>query len=190
MIYQLHAVARSVVFAAFCVSLLVALAGWLVRTRRISPFSSVGRALRSMSEPFTGPVERRLARAGGNPVHAGWWLVVGVAVVGVLLLSLLDWMARLAAELSWAKGGGPRAMFALAVTLAYEILLVALLVRVLGSWLGQFRYSRWMRPAYALTDWLVEPISRVLPPFGAFDLSPLVAWLVLWVLRELLLWVV
>jgi YggT family protein len=38
-----------------------------------------------------------------------------------------------------------------------------------------------------MTEWLVAPIRRVLPPVGMFDLSPLVAWLALTVLRSLLL---
>ncbi len=186
----LYPVARYVVFGVFCLALLVALAGWLVRTRRVSPFGALGRGLRSLSEPFTGPIERRLVRAGGNPVHAGWWLVIGVAVVGVLVLSLLEWLARLGAEFSGAASLGPRAIAALAVVLAYDVLFVALLARVIGSWLGMFRYSKWMRPAYALTDWLVGPISRVLPPMGMLDWSPLAAWLVLWLLRQFLLSVI
>jgi uncharacterized protein YggT (Ycf19 family) len=47
-----------------------------------------------------------------------------------------------------------------------------------------------MRIFYALTDWLVEPIRRVLPQMGMFDWSPLVAWLVLLVLRSVLLSVI
>src|SRR5256885_16730854 len=64
------------VFSLFVLSALVALASWLVRTRRLSPFGPVGRALRGATEPVLRPVERRLVRLGGNPVHAGWWLVV------------------------------------------------------------------------------------------------------------------
>jgi len=184
---SLHALARSVVFAVFCLSLLIALAGWLVRTRRISPFSHLGRLFRSVSEPFTSPIERRLVRAGGNPVHAGWWLVVGVAVAGVILLSLWDWAIGMVGAMSGAASGGPRAVAGLVVVIAYNVLIVALFVRVIGSWFGAFRYSRWMRPAYALTDWLVEPLRRILPPFGMMDVSPLAAWFVLWVLRQLLL---
>ena len=48
------------------------------------------------------------------------------------------------------------------------------------------RYSRWLRPAYWLTDWVVEPLRRVLPPFGMFDLSPLAAIFVLWILRAVI----
>src|SRR5438034_7436937 len=83
-------VVRYGVFSLFVLSALVALASWLVRTKRLSPFGPVGRALRGATEPVLRPVERRLVRLGGNPVHAGWWLVVVVAAGGVLLLSLLD----------------------------------------------------------------------------------------------------
>src|SRR3989442_216737 len=75
-------VVRYGVFPLFVLSALVALASWLVRTRRLSPFGPVGRALRGATEPVLRPVERRLVRLGGNPVHAGWWLVVVVAAGG------------------------------------------------------------------------------------------------------------
>ena len=61
--------------------------------------------------------------------------------------------------------------------------MAALFIRVIASWLGGLRYTRWLRPVYALTDWLVIPIQRHMPPFGMLDLSPLVAYLVLMVLR-------
>src|ERR1043166_2443646 len=89
---EFQTVARYAVIGVFAVSLIAALASWLVRTQRVSPFGALGRALRAASEPLIRPVERRLVRAGGNPVHAGWWLVVGVAAAGVVLLSLLNWL--------------------------------------------------------------------------------------------------
>src|SRR5256712_7807702 len=90
---ELQLALRYVVFAAFAASVLVALASWLVRTRRVSPFGALGRTLRTASEPLIRPVETRLVRAGGNPVHAGWRLVVAGAAVGVLLLTLWNWRA-------------------------------------------------------------------------------------------------
>jgi YggT family protein len=44
-----------------------------------------------------------------------------------------------------------------------------------------------MRPAYVLTDWMVEPLRRVVPPIGMFDLTPLVAWFLILLLRGFLL---
>jgi uncharacterized protein YggT (Ycf19 family) len=56
-------------------------------------------------------------------------------------------------------------------------------VRVIAAWFGLFRYSRWVRPAYILTDWIVEPLRRVVQSVGAFDITPLVAWFALWLAR-------
>lgn len=182
-----HTVARYVVLVAFAASVLLACASWLVRTRRVSPFGVVGRALRAATDPLLRPVEARLVRSGGNPVHAGWWLVVGVAAAGVLLLAAWNWLEGLAYGAAAAFSGGPRAAAALGIVLAYKIVVAALVVRVLASWFGYHRYTRWLAPAYALTDWVVEPIRRVLPPLGALDWSPLAAWLVLYVLERILL---
>jgi len=187
---ELQVAIRYLVFAAFAASVLVALASWLARTRRISPFGALGRTLRTVSEPLIRPVETRLVRAGGNPVHAGWWLVVAVAAGGVVLITLWNWVVDTAFSVAAAYAAGPRATIALAVDVVYRIIYVALWVRVLASWFGYFRYSRWVRPAYALTDWLVEPIRRVLPTAGGFDWSPLAALLALWVLKRVLLTIV
>src|SRR2546422_11154422 len=76
---DLHTLARYAVFAVFVLSVVVAFASWLVRARRVSPFGTLGRALRALSDPLIRPREARLGRLGGNPVNAGWGLVVVVA---------------------------------------------------------------------------------------------------------------
>src|SRR5216117_4216821 len=106
--YDVHTILRVLVFAAFCLAALVALAGWLVRTRSVSPFGGVGRTLRSVTDSVLRPVETRLVRLGGNPVHAGWWLVVVVAAGGVLLLSLLDWIIHTVGSVVGSVANGPR----------------------------------------------------------------------------------
>src|SRR5882762_10597001 len=187
---ELQVAIRYLVFAAFATSVIVALGSWLVRTRRVSPFGVLGRTLRTASEPLIRPVETRLVRAGGNPVHAGWWLVVAVAAAGVVLITLWNWVVDWAFSVAAAYAAGPRATIALAVDVVYRIIYVALWVRVLAGWFGDVRCSRWVRPAYALTGWRVEPIRRVLPPAGGFDWSPLAALLALWVLKRVLLTIV
>lgn len=181
------AILRYAVFGAFGVAVAAAGASWLVRTRRLSPFSALGRVARRASEPLIAPVERRLLRAGGNPVNAGWWLVMGVAMGGVLFLGLARWLVSAARSVQFAFGAGPAATIALGINIVYTVLVIALLARVIGSWLGVFRYTSWMRPAYVLTDWIVEPLRRVLPLFGPFDWSPLAALVLLWILKSIAL---
>jgi YggT family protein len=123
---------------------------------------------------------------GGNPAHAGGWLVVITAVAGIVLVSLFGWLMTTFEVARAAALSGPRATISLSVDLAYRIVIFALLVRVIASWFGMGRYSRWIRPAYILTDWIVEPIRRIVPPFGAMDVSPLVAWFALWLIRGII----
>ncbi|HKA60070.1 MAG TPA: YggT family protein [Gemmatimonadales bacterium] len=182
----LFTVVRYLVFAVVALSALVAFGSWLVRTRRVSPFSALGRGLRSSTDTVLRPLERRIVRMGGNPAHAGGWLVVITAVAGIVLVSLFGWLVT-TFEIAYAAAiSGPRATISLIVGLAYRILVFALLVRVIASWFGMGRYSRWIRPAYILTDWIVEPIRRIMPPFGAMDVSPLVAWFALWFIRMMI----
>lgn len=175
---------RYAVVAAFGLSVLVALGSWLVRTRRLSPFGPVGRTLRQLTDPLMRPVERRVVRVGGNPVQAGWWLVIGTAILGILVVSLAQWLQTSWDSITGAARAGGRGVLDLVVRVAYDILFFAILVRVVASWLGRGRYTRWLRPAYWLTDWLVEPIRRILPTAGPIDFSPLVALLVLWLLKQ------
>ena len=180
-------VARYAVFGIFALSVAVAAGSWLVRTRKISPFSAFGRSLRSGTDAILGPVEKRVVRMGGNPVNAGWWLVVIVAAGGVVFISLLGWGLNAFQDAAGAAAAGPGAALALIVMFAYNVMFYAVIVRIVASWLGFFRYNRWMRPVYALTDWLIEPIRRVVPLLGMFDLSPLVALVILYLLKSILL---
>lgn len=179
-------VVRYLIFAVVALSALVALGSWLVRTRRVSPFSALGRGLRSSTDSVLRPLERRIVRMGGNPAHAGGWLVVITAVAGIVLVSLFGWLMTTFESARAAAVSGPRATISLILDLAYRIVIFALLVRVIASWFGLGRYSRWIRPAYILTDWIVEPLRRVVPSLGAIDITPLVAWFALWLARQML----
>lgn len=180
-------VARFVVLAVFLVAAFAGTASWLVRTRRISPFGGLGGFLRRASDPILRPVETRVVNMGGHPAQASFWLVIGTAVIGILLLTLLEWGASAIVALRAAAGGGARAIAAFVVGIAYSIVVVAIVIRVVASWFGLGRYTRWLRPAYVLTDWIVEPLRRAVPAMGAIDVTPLVAWLVLWLLRQFIL---
>jgi len=180
-------VTRYTVFGLFALSALVAFGSWLVRTRRISPFTAFGRSLRSITDAIVRPVERRLVRWGGNPVNAGWWLVIIVAAAGVVFISLMGWAVDALPAAASQVAGGPADTLRLIVEIAYKIVFYAIIVRVVASWLGYFQYTKWLRPVYAITDWIILPMRRVIPPIGMIDLSPFAALIALWFLKWLLL---
>lgn len=178
---------RSIVLLALAFAATVALTHWAVRSRRINPFGTWARLVRRVSDPVLLPLERRVIRAGGSPQNAPLWLLGLVIGCGLLLLSLTQWLIGTAAGLVLLAEGGPRIWLRVLVSAAFTILMAAILIRVIGSWLGIGEYRKWMRPVYALTNWLIDPIRRILPPVGIFDFSPMVAWLVLYVVRGFVL---
>ena len=140
-----------------------------------------------MTDAIVRPVERRLVRWGGNPVNAGWWLVIVVAAAGVVFISLMGWAVDAFPAAASQVAGGPADTLRLIIEIAYKILFYAIIVRVVASWLGYFQYTKWLRPVYAITDWVVLPVRRFVPPLGMIDISPLVALFVLYLLKLILL---
>ena len=183
----LYTSVRVLVVAALVYAALVAVTHWAVRDRRINPFGAWPRFMRRLSDPAILRLERRILRSGGNPQNAPLWLLGIVIAGGLVLLSLTHWFIGMAAGLSYALSSGPRVWVRMLVNAVFTILMAALLIRVIASWLGIGPYRRWMRPIMALTNWIIDPIRRILPPVGMFDFSPMVAWLVLYVLRGFVL---
>ena len=183
----LYLVVRTLVIAALVYAVAVGLTHWAVRNRRINPFGAWPRFMRKVSDPVLRPVEQRVLRAGGNPQNAPLWFLGIVIAGGLLLMSFTAWLIDTVARLQWMAESGPRVWIQSLVGLLFTLLMTAILIRVIGSWFGIGPYRKWMRPFYLLTDWLIEPIRRILPPMGIFDFSPMVAWLVLYVLRGFVL---
>lgn len=174
---------RILVIVALAYASVVALTHWATRSRRVNPFGSWARFIRKVSDPLLLPLERRILRAGGSPQNAPLWLLGIVIGAGLVLLSLTSWLIGTAAGLLLIAEGGPRVWARVLVNAIFTVLMAAILIRVIGSWVGVGPYRRWMRPFYALTNWLIDPIRRILPPMGMIDFSPMVAWLVLYVVR-------
>ena len=169
---------RLAIFAAALVMGVVALVDWLVRTRRISPFSGIARFCRRSVDPLMVPVERMVMRAGGQPASAPWWSLVTVVLGGILLLFLLGILRGILGQLGSAISE-PRLFPVLIVSWAFEIVELALIVRVLSSWFPISPYSKWVRWTYTLTDWMLVPLRRVIPTIGMVDITPIIAYLIL-----------
>jgi YGGT family. len=163
----------AVVFGAICVI------DWAVRTRKISPFNAVARFCRSTIDPFIAPIERKVVRAGGLPASAPLWALAVVVIGGILLLSLLDFIRGeiIAAMLSSQEGAA--GIFHLLVNWTFTILKLALIVRVISSWLPVSPYSRWISWSYRLSEPILAPMRRIVPNLGGLDVTPILAYFLL-----------
>jgi len=100
-------------------------------------------------------------------------------VAALLVVWSADFLAGVMHRFAFDLDRGAGGLFWFAIQLAGQIIVLALFIRVLGTWVGVGRYTGWMRPMYRVTDWIVEPLRRALPNVGMFDISPLIAWAIL-----------
>jgi YggT family protein len=171
--------ARILVAGAFACAMIVALTHWAVRRGLLSAFGGWARLVRRSSDPVVVPLERRLARAGANPQDAPIWLVGVVVVAGLAFIALINWLIGFIVSAYQSAESG--FLVALLVHSLFEILMFAIMIRVIASWLSISPYARPMRIVDILTDWLIEPLHRVIPPIGIFDVTPIVAYFLLYV---------
>ena len=170
----------AVVFGVICVL------DWAVRTRKISPFNAVARFCRSTVDPFISPIERRVVRAGGAPASAPLWALAAVVIGGILLLTLLDVIRLEVIRSVIASQEGTAGIFHLLVSWTFTILKLALVVRVISSWLPISPHSGWIRWSYALSEPILAPLRRIVPNFGGLDLTPILAYFLLNIVESLL----
>ncbi|MDI6771269.1 MAG: YggT family protein [bacterium] len=69
--------------------------------------------------------------------------------------------------------------------LAYKIITTLIFVRVALSWFPTLRHPA-VKVVHDLTSPILDPIRRVIPAAGGLDLSPIVAILLLYLARNLL----
>jgi YggT family protein len=183
----LLAIVRPLVLVTTVAVALGAAASWATATRRLTPFRGLGRFARQRVDPLFKPAERRLLLLGGQPAHAPWWTVAAVAIAGLLLISALQFLITQLLMADVAARSGARGLMRLGVIWTFAVVKLAIIARVVSSWLGGSRYVRWWRWAFAITDPFMEPLRRVLPALGPIDVSPIVAYFGVVLLQALVL---
>lgn len=170
---------RPALFAATAVVAVCCAISWAARTRRISPFSALGRFAREQVDPRLRSIEHTVLNAGGSPTSVPWWGLAAFAVLGILFQSLLGYIVGILAGTVLGFSSGPRGALRALAQLTFAVIQIALMVRVLSSWFGNLARAPWLRWTYTLTEPLLAPLRAVLPALGPFDISPLVLYYLL-----------
>ncbi|HNT78262.1 MAG TPA: YggT family protein [Anaerolineae bacterium] len=104
------------------------------------------------------------------------------------LQSILSWALQLlhfAALFTVDPLGTLGQLLILIINIAFQLYSLALLLRVLFEWLRIPYTGRMMRFLWNITEPLLAPIRRLLPSLGGWDFSPLVAYLLIGLLRQI-----
>lgn len=186
-LYYLVLGTRAFVFLCFLLAAIVALAHWAVKHGHLQPFSGLATGIRRLAEPLLKPVERKVHQRGGNPVNAPYYLFWGTLFGGLALVALMQWLAVTIYQMTVASAAGPRGLVVMVVGWLFSILMLAIFVRVIASWFSISPYNKFMRLVHGLTDWLLDPLRKVIPPIGMIDIVPMVAYFMLYLARNFVL---
>lgn len=77
--------------------------------------------------------------------------------------------------------------FATFVNLLFTVLWLAILGRVIMSWVSPRGNDPVTPLLYQITEPILRPIRQVVPPLGMFDLTPMIALILLSIIQSMLL---
>lgn len=73
-----------------------------------------------------------------------------------------------------------------AVQLLFLVLQVAILVDVLFSWVRPNPYNPFVRLTHQVAAIVLDPLRRVVPPFGGLDITPIIALFLLQIAESII----
>lgn len=167
-----------VIGTLFSLYVLVLMLRFLLAWVRADFYNPVSQFLVKATNPLLVPLRRIIPPLGGIDM-ASVVLMLAVQMLGIALILLL-------------RGGGigiqALVFISLAelVDLAFKVYIYGIIIQAILSWVNPGTYNPAVSLLHSLTEPVLRPARRVIPPISGMDLSPLVAILVLEVLRRLI----
>ena len=127
----------------------------------------IAQAILKATSPLVIPLRRILPPLGRIDTAT---VVVAFVITYVTILILLSIRGETA-----SIGAIALSSFVYLVLLTLRLFVFAIIVRVLLSWLSPGGYNPAMAVIYSITDPVMRPFQRIIPPLGGFDLSPIFA---------------
>jgi YggT family protein len=159
LVFVVNAVAQLYLF----VLLLRILLPWLGADYR----NPITQAILKITSPVVVPLRRIIPPVGRVDTAT---VLVAFIIQYLLILLILLIFGRTA-------GIGEIALTAVVdlVLLTLRLFVFAIIIRVILSWISPGGYNPALAIIHALTDRVLRPFRRIIPPLGGLDLSPLLA---------------
>lgn len=150
----------------------------------LNPFGWIARTTRGITDPIVAPIRRGLIGFGIDPKYS--------PLVTILIMILLGWfILRLVASIANTVLGIlfsiqnqvviPIFGYVLYGLIDFYVLLI--FIRIIFSWAMVSYSNRVMRFLVDATEPLLGPLRGIIPRLGMFDISPIVAFIILWLFQ-------
>lgn len=173
-------------FIAFIVAvILLMIIRMIVDKADLNPFGFTHRSVRRLSDPLVFPVRGALREFRADPKFAPLVVILIVVLLGYVTVQLLRTVERTVGGVYISLGMGN--LPAVLGTILYGLISIYILlifIRIIFS-LARVSYTnRVMRFLVNITEPLLGPLRRLVPPVGMMDISPIVAFIILWLLQQ------
>jgi YggT family protein len=159
----------------------------LLNYMEVNPFTWSAINLRRATEPVLSRVRAVLIGFRLDPKVAPFIAVILIIVTGYMVIlvleSLLNTAAGIAYALSARQIGAPVAILGYLLFGLLGLYTLTIFIRIILSWLGFSYASRLMRLVFNVTEPLLGPLRRSVPAMGMFDVSPVIAIIIIWVCK-------
>jgi YggT family protein len=151
----------------------------------LNPFSRLSLLIRQLSDPFVFRMRRGLMGFGIDPKYSPIVVILIAILLGYFVLQLAQTLAYTAAGLlDSVRHGAMVSALGFIIYGAVSLYIIFIFMRIVFSW-GMVSYSnRIMRFLVKTTEPLLGPLRRIVPPLGMLDISPIVAFLILWLFQQ------
>jgi YggT family protein len=179
-------ISRGVIALMVAAILLIVLRS-LFNYMQANPFTWAAINLRRATEPVLVRVRAVLRGFRLDPKVAPFIAVILILVIGYLVILLIGGMLNMIAGILFAlserQPGAPVAIVGYLVFGLLGLYTLAIFARIIFSWVGASYSNLLLRFLFHATEPLLGPLRRRIPPVSMFDISPIIAFLILWVCK-------
>jgi YggT family protein len=150
----------------------------------LNPFGWISRTLRRLTDGLIMPVRGGLRGFGMDPKFAPLVVILIVILLGYFTLQLVSTIATtVAGVLVSVQSGAIISVLGFILYGLLSIYILLIIIRIVFSWAMISYTNRIMRFLVDVTEPLLGPLRRMIPPLGWLDISPIVAFLILWLFQ-------
>ena len=153
----------------------------------VNPFRRSAISLKRATDPMVLPIRRMLVAFRLDPKVAPFIAIILIILAGYFVVQLASSVLNTIAGILYAVTSGvpgfPIAILGYVVFGLLGLYTLAIFVRIFLAMGGLGYGNRWMRFLIRITEPLLAPLRRYIRPIGMFDVSPIVAFIIVWVLQ-------
>ena len=168
-----------IIQTVFGIYAIIVLLRFLLQTSRADFYNPASQFVVKATNPVLIPLRRVIPGFGGIDI-ASLVLLFAINYLQIVLIALIFYggMPNPAIVAGWAATG--------CVSLILNFYFFAIIIQIILSWVAPQTHSPILALLFQLTEPVMAPARKILPPMGGIDFSPILTFMMIQVLKMVL----